>query len=80
MVSLDSDHSKDHVLKELELYSEFVSPGKYMVVEDTTVRGPGPGRAVKEFLHNRENFVRDRTREKFLYTGSLGGYLKRVDG
>lgn len=78
MVSLDSSHSKDHVLREMELYSEFVSPGNYLVVEDTGLRGLGPGKAVKEFLRNRQDFVRDRTREKFLYTGFPGGFLKRI--
>lgn len=78
MVSLDSDHKRDHVLKEMELYSEFVQVGSYMIVEDTGLRGPGPGRAVQEFLSSREDFVQDRTREKFLYTGFPGGFPKRV--
>ena len=78
MVSLDSDHSKGHVLREMELYSEFVSLGNYLVVEDTALRGPGPGRAVKEFLRHRKDFVPDRTREKFLYTGFPLGFLKRI--
>ena len=60
MVSLDSDHSMRHVLKEMELYSQFVSIGNYMVVEDTGIRGLGPGKAVSEFLRSRKDFVRDR--------------------
>jgi len=78
MVSLDSDHSKDHVLREMELYSEFVPPGNYLVVEDTGLRGPGPGKAVHEFLRHRKDFVPDRSREKFLHTGFRGGFLKRI--
>jgi len=77
MVSLDSDHIKDHVLREMELYSDFVSPGNYLVVEDTGLRGPGPGRAVKEFLRCRQDFVPDTSREKFLLTSSRGGFLKK---
>jgi len=35
MVILDSDHSADHVTKEIELYGPLVTPGCYLVVEDT---------------------------------------------
>lgn len=35
MVSLDSDHSADHVSREIQLYGPLVSPGCYIVVEDT---------------------------------------------
>lgn len=37
MVSLDSDHSEDHVRREIELYRELVSPGCYLVVEDAVI-------------------------------------------
>lgn len=37
LVTLDSLHSAKHVLKELELYSKFVSPGSYIVVQDTII-------------------------------------------
>jgi cephalosporin hydroxylase len=35
MVVLDSDHSAEHVAREIELYGPLVSPGCYLVVEDT---------------------------------------------
>lgn len=34
MVSLDSDHSAEHVRREIELYAPLVTPGCYLVVED----------------------------------------------
>ena len=88
MVILDSDHARDHVLRELDLYSDLVSPGSYLIVEDTNVNGhpvhpthgPGPGEALAEFLARDRRFVVDRTREKLLLTFNPGGYLRRVDG
>lgn len=86
MVILDSGHSKNHVLREMELYSQFVSVGNYLVVEDTNINGnpvlpgwgEGPMEALNEFLKKRKDFEIDRTREKFLLTFYPNGFLKRV--
>lgn len=78
MVSLDSNHSKEHVLREMEIFSDFVSPGNYMVVEDTGIKGRGPGEAVKAFLKTRQDFVVDKSREKFMITSCHGGFLRKV--
>jgi len=85
MVSLDSDHKKNHVLKEMELYSEFVSLGNYLIVEDTNLDiilapedGDGPMGAVKEFLRYRDDFEVDSSKEKHLLTLFPKGFLKRV--
>lgn len=87
MVILDSNHSKDHVLKELTLYADLVSPGSYLIVEDTLINkhpwfepdvDGGPMAAINEFLRNRSDFVIDPTREKFSATWNRKGYLKRV--
>lgn len=93
MVFLDSSHTHDHVLKELQLYSPMVSVGSYLVVFDTILeilpeaaylnrpwgKGNNPQTAVNEFLNNNKNFMIDRDIEnKLLITANRGGYLKRV--
>lgn len=83
---LDSGHSKGHVLAELEAYAPLVTPGSYVVVEDTNLNGhpverqhgPGPAEAVADFLARNDAFVRDASREKLMLTFNPGGYLKRV--
>lgn len=93
MVFLDSSHSHDHVLKELELYAPLVHKGSYCVVFDTIIKdiperfyGPrpwdrkrNPATAVKAFLNKNKDFSIDRDIEnKLLITVAPGGYLCRV--
>lgn len=86
MVVLDSDHSADHVLREIRSYKDLVHVGDYLIVEDTNVNGhptlpefgPGPMEAVDTFLAETDEFVSDRRCERFLMTLNPKGYLKRV--
>jgi len=91
MVVLDSAHYKKHVLKEMEIYSKFVTPGCYMIVDDTCISGhpvrsfeseyveiaPGPYEAVMEFLSTNKDFEIDFMREKFFVTTNPRGFLRR---
>ena len=91
LVILDSNHTHDHVLQELRLYSSLVGSGSYLIVFDTIIemmpdgtypdrpwgRGDNPYSAVQEFLRESTRFEVDRELEdKLLITGARGGYLK----
>jgi cephalosporin hydroxylase len=86
LVIHDANHHYDVCLADLEQYSSFVTPGSYLIVEDTNVNGhpvlaewgAGPWEAVDTFLATHQNFARDFEREKFLMTYNPGGYLKRA--
>jgi len=86
MVILDSDHAERHVSQELERYSPLVTPGCYLVVEDTNVNGhpvyrshgPGPMEAVSRFLSKHPEFASDPGREKYELTFFPRGWLKKT--
>jgi cephalosporin hydroxylase len=93
MVCLDSNHTHDHVLKELNLYAPFVSLGSYLIAFDTIVedlpaqliqdrpwsKGNNPKTAVWEFLKNNDHFEVDtQIDDKLLISVAPQGYLKRV--
>ena len=86
MVILDSDHSRDNVLRELAVYAPLVTSGQYLIVEDSNVNGhptspdhgPGPMEAIDDFLVGNPSFRLDARREKFLMTLNPRGYWRRV--
>jgi cephalosporin hydroxylase len=93
LVILDSNHTHNHVLSELTLYSHLVTKGSYLVVFDTIVedmpdnsfpdrpwgKGNNPKTAVWEFLRNNDRFEIDKKLEsKLLITVAPDGYLKCI--
>jgi cephalosporin hydroxylase len=86
MVILDSDHSKRHVLNELNAYHSLVTKGNYLIVEDTNINGnpvlpgfgEGPMEAAEEFLSENNDFIIDQNCEKFLLSFNPKGYLKKI--
>lgn len=93
LVFLDSNHTHDHVLAELEAYAPLVSKDSYCVVFDTVVedlpaglypdrpwdKGNNPKTAVWEYLKSHPEFEIDRAiQDKLLITVAPDGFLKRV--
>lgn len=93
LVCLDSNHTHDHVLAELEAYAPLTSVGSYCVVFDTIVEdmpkamfpdrpwGPGdnPKTAVWRYLKTHSEFEIDKSIDhKLLISVAPDGYLKRI--
>ncbi len=93
LVFLDSNHTSEHVLRELELYAPLVSKGSYCVVFDTVIEdlpselfpdrpwGPGnsPKTAVKKFLSDNTEFKIDKDYDsKLLISVCPSGFLKKI--
>lgn len=93
MVLLDSNHTHEHVLQELRLYSDLVKSGSYLVVFDTVIedlpddffpdrpwqKGDNAMTAVRQFLAENDRFVvDDGIDDKLLISVAPGGYLRCV--
>lgn len=94
MVFLDSNHTHEHVLAELQAYAPLVSKGSYCVVFDTFVEdvpadvfdnrpwqpGNSPKTAVHEYLKSHQEFVIDKAMDnKLQITVAPDGFLKRIN-
>lgn len=92
MVCLDSMHTHDHVLAELDAYAPLVTPGSYCVVFDTFVEdmppkffadrpwdvGNNPKTAVHQWLAGHAEFEIDKdTERKLQVTVAYDGFLRR---
>jgi cephalosporin hydroxylase len=93
MVCLDSNHTHDHVLGELNAYAPFTSVGSYCVVFDTVIEdmpaemfpdrpwGPGnnPKTSVHEYLKAHPEFrINKEIDHKLLISVAPDGYLERI--
>ena len=93
MVILDSNHTYEHVLEELKLYSSIITNGSYLVVLDTIIQDlpnnyfknrpwdkkNNPKTAINEFLKTNDRFKIDKKiEEKILFTAAPNGYLKCI--
>lgn len=96
MVLLDSNHSADHVAREIELYKDMVSPGSYLVVMDGAQAyvwdTPGgkpewvtdnPLTAIEAFMATPEaqaEFEIDEHFTRLFVTSNPKAYLRRKTG
>jgi cephalosporin hydroxylase len=93
LVALDSNHTHDHVLAELEAYAPLVTLESFCVVFDTVIedmppgsfpdrawdKGNNPKTAVWEYLKSHSEFESDRSIDnKLLISGAPEGFLKRI--
>jgi cephalosporin hydroxylase len=93
MIILDSNHTHEHVLTELQLYQSLVHEKSYIVVLDTTLedvpenfqsdrpwnKGNNPKTAVHEFLKINKRFAIDADIEnKLQITTARHGYLRCI--
>lgn len=94
VVLLDSNHTSEHVLRELDLYSPLVGQGGYIVVFDTIIEempvgtyperpwdvGDSPATAISTFLGRNHRFEVDSNIDrKLILTVARGGYLKCIE-
>ncbi len=94
LVLLDSNHTKEHVQKELAAYSNLVSIGNYCIVYDTVIEelpdiysdrawsvGNSPMNAVDDFLRDNSSrfIIDDKIDAKLQFTVAPRGYLKKVE-
>lgn len=92
LVCLDSNHTHDHVLAELEAYAPLVTPGSYCIVFDTFIearpagsypdrpwdKGRNPMTAVDAFLQDHPAFTIDQAiDDKLLISVAPRGFLRR---
>ena len=94
LVILDSNHTDEHVLKELNLYGSLVSPNSYCIVFDTIIekmddafskdrpwsKRNSPKSAIEKFLKTNETFEIDHSvDDRLLLSMAPGGFLKKIN-
>ena len=93
LVILDSNHTDEHVLKELNLYGSLVSQNSYCIVFDTIIekmddafskdrpwsKKNSPKSAIEKFLKTNESFEIDNSvDDRLILSMAPGGFLKKI--
>ncbi len=86
LVIEDSSHTYENTLNVMRDYQTLVTPGSYLIVEDSNSHhgiddgpSPGPYEAIESFVKENRGFKIDRSRESFLITWNPKGYLKKKE-
>ncbi|MFA4981325.1 MAG: CmcI family methyltransferase [Candidatus Omnitrophota bacterium] len=84
----DSSHTYENTLNILRTYNSLVSKGSYFIIEDSIINhglifrngfhSGGPHEAIEAFIKENNDFVIDRTMERFLITWNPKGYLRKI--
>jgi cephalosporin hydroxylase len=93
LIILDSNHTHDHVSRELEIYSKLVSKGSYIILPDTYIgylpnntfpnrpwtKNDNPMTALQAFLKKNKNFKIDKYKSsKSMITEAMNGFVKKL--
>lgn len=91
-IHLDSNHTSEHVFRELMIYSKFLNKNNYIVVGDTVLsyipnqkhrprewsKNNNPMFALKNFLKTNKSFEIDKTVNfRQIFSNQPNGYLKK---
>ncbi len=90
-IMLDSNHSKDHVLKEMQLYAKYVSKDCYLIVQDGAQawvsdiprgkaewKDDNPLAAIEAFMKENDEFVIEHKYTRLGITQSPSGHLRKI--
>ena len=93
LIHLDSNHTKDHVLKELNLFSKLCKKNDVIIVGDTMIeyipkqkhrirewgKGNNPKNALDIFLKQNKTFkIDNKICDKQMFTNNPKGYIKKI--
>ena len=94
LVILDSDHTHEHVLKELLIYSRVVTKDSFIILTDTFIEflppgyfvnrewdvGNNPYTALMAFLKENSDFIVDEDfSSKALISEAISGFIRRIN-
>mmetsp|Transcript_20488 Transcript_20488/g.35217 ORF Transcript_20488/g.35217 Transcript_20488/m.35217 type:complete len:364 (-) Transcript_20488:592-1683(-) len=83
LVNIDGQHLYEDIKRDIENFHDFVTPGSYMIVQDTHLtrlydHKPYAHKACEEFIATHPDWYMDRDREYLVISAHPMGFLKRL--